>query len=94
MRLVRADVPDLLAREAATRYDLALVDPPYAFDAWPSLLALLSADLAVLESSTPVGVPESFLVRREYRYGGTLVTLVEARGLGHDDPRSTEKGPE
>jgi 16S rRNA (guanine966-N2)-methyltransferase len=94
VRLVRADVPDLLAREADTRYDLALVDPPYAFDAWPSLLALLSAELAVLESSAPVGVPESFLVRREYRYGGTLVTLVEARGLGRDDTRSTEKGPE
>jgi len=52
---------------------------------------LLQADLAVLESSAPVALPTSFLVRREYRYGGTLVTLVEARGLGRHDPRTTEK---
>ncbi len=93
VRLVRADVPELLAREPDTHYDLALVDPPYSFDAWPSLLGLLRADLAVLETSSPVVVPGSFLVRREYRYGGTLVTLVEARGPGHDDPSTAEKDP-
>jgi len=93
VRIVRADVPELLARESDTRYDLALVDPPYSFGEWPSLLALLKADVAVLETSAPVEVPGSFLVRREYRYGGTLVTLVEARGLGRDDLRTTEKGP-
>ena len=93
VRIVRADVAELLAVESYTRYDLALVDPPYSFTQWPSLLALLKADLAVLETSGPVVVPESFLVRREYRYGGTLVTLVEAQGLGRDDLRSTEKGP-
>jgi 16S rRNA (guanine966-N2)-methyltransferase len=94
VRIVRADVPELLARESHKRYDLALLDPPYSFEDWPSLLELLNADLAVLETSAPVGVPGSFVVRREYRYGGTLVTLVEARGLGRDDSRTTEKGPE
>lgn len=91
VRVVRADVFEFLAREAGTRYDLALVDPPYSFDGWPSLLELLEADLAVLESSAPVALGDRFLVRREYRYGGTLVTLVEARGLGRHDPKSTEK---
>jgi hypothetical protein len=67
------------------------VDPPYSFDDWPALLDLLGADLAVLETSAPVAPGERFLVRREYRYGGTLVTLVEARGLGRHDPRTTEK---
>ena len=91
VRVVRADVFEFLAREALTRYDLALVDPPYSFDDWPALLDLLGADLAVLETSGPVAPGERFLVRREYRYGGTLVTLVEARVLGRHDPRTPEK---
>ena len=52
---------------------------------------ILRADLAVLESSRPISVPNCFGVCREYRYGGTLVTLVEARRPGRDDPRTTEK---
>jgi 16S rRNA (guanine966-N2)-methyltransferase len=91
VRIVRADVLEFLASEEAVRYDVALVDPPYSFGDWPSLLDLLAADLAVLESSARVAVPPGFRVRREYRYGGTLVTLVEARGPDRDDPRSTEK---
>jgi 16S rRNA (guanine966-N2)-methyltransferase len=91
VRVVRAEVLDFLARETGTHYDLALVDPPYSFDAWQSLLDLLQADLAVLETSGPVALGDRFVARREYRYGGTLVTLVEARGLGRHDPRTTEK---
>jgi len=93
VRIVRAEVLGFLAREAGTRYDLAFVDPPYAFDGWRSLLEVLEADLAVLESAGPVEVPPTFVVRREYRYGGTLVTVAEARGFGRDDPRTTEKDP-
>jgi 16S rRNA (guanine966-N2)-methyltransferase len=93
VRVVRADVPEVLAREPATRYDLALVDPPYCFGDWPQLLGLLRADLAVVESSGPVALGGGFEVRREYRYGGTLVTLVEALGPGRDQPQSTEKDP-
>ena len=93
VRVVRGEVLEFLRREAGTRYDLALVDPPYSFEDWPLLLELLVADLAVLESSAPVEVPETFLVHRQYRYGGTLVTLVEAREPGRDDSRSTEKDP-
>ncbi len=93
VRVVRAEVLEFLARAAGTRYDLALVDPPYDFERWRPLLEVLEADVAVLESSDQVEVPPAFLVRREYRYGGTLVTVVEARDLGRDDPRTTEKDP-
>lgn len=93
VRVVRSDVAELLAREAGTRYDLALVDPPYSFADWVGLLGLLRADLAVLETSRPVTVPGGFGVCREYRYGGTLITLVEAREPGREDPRTTEKDP-
>jgi 16S rRNA (guanine966-N2)-methyltransferase len=92
VRVVRSDVTAFLT-EGDTRFDLAFVDPPYAFDGWEGLLALLRADTAVLESSRPVSVPAGFAVLREYRYGGTLVTLVEAGMPGRDEPRSIEKDP-
>jgi len=95
VRVVRTEALGFLAREAGAgkRYDLAFVDPPYAFEDWRPLLELLPADVAVLESAVPVDVPPAFLVRREYRYGGTLVTVVEASEVGRDDPRTTEKDP-
>lgn len=91
VRVVRADVLDLLASEPGVGYDLALVDPPYAFSDWSSLLRLLKADVAVLETATAVKAAENFGSCRRYRYGGTLVTLVEAHGPGHDVSPSTEK---
>jgi 16S rRNA (guanine966-N2)-methyltransferase len=57
-------------------FDLALVDPPYAFDDWDGLLAALPADLAVLESDRAVAPPEPWVVVRGRRYGGTVVTIV------------------
>lgn len=93
VRVVRSDVLRFLAGDPGAHYDLALVDPPYAFDEWPLLLGLLRADLAVLETSRAVVLGGSFEVCREYRYGGTLVTLVEAKGSDRDDPLSNEKDP-
>lgn len=72
--LVRAELPGWLGR--APRFDLALCDPPYAFDDWATLLGNLQADVAVLESAQPVAVPEGWVVTRARRYGGTLVTVV------------------
>ena len=93
VRVVRAETLDFLAGEPSPSYDLALLDPPYSFAEWPALLGLLKAEVAVLESSVPPQVPDHLSVRREYRYGGTLITRVEALGSGRDDPRTTEKGP-
>lgn len=64
----------------AGRFDVAFVDPPYAFDRWAELFSLLSAGLVVTESDREV-VPgagwENVKVRR---YGGTVVTLVVPAG--------------
>ena len=62
------------------RFDLALCDPPYTFDAWPALLSVLRADMAVLESSAPISFPDGWMVARERRYGGTLVTVAHRSG--------------
>ena len=76
--IVRAALPGWLA--GAPSFDLALCDPPYTFDAWPELLSILHADTAVLESSVPVSLPEGWMVARERRYGGTLVTVAHRGG--------------
>jgi 16S rRNA (guanine966-N2)-methyltransferase len=73
--VVRADAVAWCA-SAQRRYDLALCDPTYRFDAWPALLEHLPADLAVLESSRPVQLSGGLVSRRSYRYGTTLVTVV------------------
>jgi 16S rRNA (guanine966-N2)-methyltransferase len=65
-----------LAGEAARRIDLALLDPPYAFDGWPELLDALPAALAVIESDRPVAPPAPWVVVRERRYGSTFVVFA------------------
>ncbi len=68
-------------RQTASRYDVALCDPPYGFDAWDDLLAHLPADLAVLESGTPPPpMPEGWEVLRSKRYGSTIVTVAQPVG--------------
>jgi len=72
--VVRADAVRHAATAAAV--DLAVLDPPYAFDAWPSLLAPLPAALAVVESDRDVDPGEPWAVIRSRRYGSTVVTIV------------------
>lgn len=77
-----ADLPDGL--------DLVLVDPPYAFDGWASLLVALAGKVAddalvVLESDRSVVMPAGWTNVRERSYGGTVVTFA---GLGDgSDPQ-------
>jgi 16S rRNA (guanine966-N2)-methyltransferase len=76
--VVRAALPGWLA--GAPAFDLALCDPPYTFEAWPELLGDLQAATAVLESSAPIPLPEGWMIARERRYGGTLVTVAHRTG--------------
>ncbi len=69
---------------ASGPFDLALCDPPYAFEDWEELLSRLHAGLAVLESSRPLPVPGRWQVVRSKRYGGTLVTVVRPSLDGPD----------
>jgi 16S rRNA (guanine966-N2)-methyltransferase len=84
--LVRAELPGWLGR--APHVDLALCDPPYAFDDWNSLLSLLEADVAVLESGSAIELPEGWVVARSRRYGGTLVTVARMS----DAPAASARG--
>lgn len=69
---------DVLAWVPAARgIDVAFADPPYEFDAWPRLLAMLDAGLVVAEAGAEVAAPDGWSARRARRYGRTWVTVLE-----------------
>jgi len=79
----RADWRQFLA--GSTReYDLALLDPPYAFDEWTDLLTNLPARIAVVESDRPIEPGNAWSVVRQKRYGTTVVGV-----LRREAPRPT-----
>lgn len=68
---------DVLAWVPAVRnVDLALVDPPYSFEAWPKLLGLLRAAYVLCESAREVTASDGWETIRVKRYGRTCATLL------------------
>jgi 16S rRNA (guanine966-N2)-methyltransferase len=66
-------------------WDLVLLDPPYAFDGWEELLAVVAQHLApdgvvVIESDREVIVPSPLACVRAKAYGGTVVTIAAPAG--------------
>ena len=72
--VVRADALRWL--DDGARFDVALIDPPYAFDEWDEVFSRVRADLVVAESDRVLDVPSPWVVVREKRYGGTVVLLA------------------
>ena len=60
--------------------DLALIDPPYAFDEWSQLLGSLRAAVVVCETAGELDPGGGWEVLRAKRYGGTVVTVARSRG--------------
>jgi 16S rRNA (guanine966-N2)-methyltransferase len=67
------------AARSATRWSLALLDPPYDFDGWEDLLGSIPADLAVVESDRSIPPPAGWVAIRERRYGATLVAILRSQ---------------
>ena len=76
--VVRAEAGRWLG--GAGRFDLAVLDPPYATDdaTWVALLEGLDAGVAVLESDREVSLPEGWGILRSRSYGGSVVLLARA----------------
>jgi len=68
--------------DGPTRFDVALLDPPYAFDGWDDLLPSLPAAFAVIESNREVEPPADWEVVRSRRYGTTFVTFARRTSNG------------
>ncbi len=65
-----------LARD--DRFDLVLLDPPYGFEQWDELLALVHHAVVVIESDREIDLPEGWSTHLARRYGSTVVTLATA----------------
>jgi len=64
-------------RAAAERpFDLTLLDPPYAFDAWSDLLRSIDAATLVVESDRDIEIPTRWDVMRHRAYGSTVVQIA------------------
>ena len=57
-------------------FDLALADPPYAFDGWDALVASLGATLLVAESDRQIEAGPGWVTLRCRRYGTTVTTFL------------------
>lgn len=71
---------DFLRSVTGTKFDLIFADPPYAFDDWPELLAMIdavgtSSAVIVAESDREVSARDGWKITRSKRYGGTVVTI-------------------
>lgn len=80
--VVRADA--LTYAAGARRFDLVLADPPYAFDRWADLLAVLHsrADLLVAETGfakgrSPWSPGDGWETVKVKKYGDTVVSIVK-----------------
>jgi len=89
-RVVQADVGRFLADPQPDTVDLAFADPPYAFDGWPALLAVVPARLVAIEARTHVDLGPEWRPLRSKRYGDTVVTLARR----HDDAPAHPEEPE
>jgi len=83
VEVVRSDAFAFLGSHPGT-YEVAFLDPPYAFSDWEELLDALRARLCVIESSRPVELPAGYELHRSYRYGTTLLTVARRLDVGPD----------
>jgi len=74
--VIRADGRRWLT--SAPHFDIAFLDPPYDFADWDTLLATLSATLAVVESDRSIEAPGRWGLVRERRYGATVVQILRS----------------
>jgi 16S rRNA (guanine966-N2)-methyltransferase len=88
------------AAEEGTTFDLALLDPPYAWADWDGVLASLPATLAVVETDRELALPDRWEVVRYKWYGTTLVAIARAQappaawpGRGEQAPSRSCAGP-
>ncbi len=78
-RVVASTADQFLAQPHAApeRFDVALVDPPYSFDAWAELMARLPTGFVVIESDREVDPGPGWEIVRSRRYGGTVVAFAQ-----------------
>lgn len=77
--VVRSDVLAFVSR--SHEFDVAFVDPPFAFDDWAQLLRALNARLGLFESDRAIDIPPQWTVVKEKRHGDSVVVLAERESV-------------
>lgn len=77
-RVVRSEALSW-CRSGRERFDVAFLDPPYAYGQWDELLAVVPANFVVIESNREISLPAQMELHRAYRYGTTLVTMARTK---------------
>ncbi len=79
-KVVNSDYKSFLTNYRGARFDIAFLDPPYAFSDWDELLLMVPAAIMVCEAGNPIQPPLGLKKLLERKYGTTVVTLI----LGSD----------
>ena len=83
---------DVMAWVPAMRgVDLALIDPPYSFAAWPELLAKLEVAYALCEAAREVPAPEGWSTVRAKRYGRAAATRLRRAAVVRECPAGQDR---
>ncbi len=75
---VEATTAEAFLKRDQRHWDLVLVDPPYDYDGWKTMLDQLSADIVVIESDRPIELPADWRYLKEKTYGTTVVGIAAA----------------
>ena len=90
--VVRADVDSWVAT-TASRYDLALVDPPYRYEDWGTLVAPFARGPRRSRIRGRDPLPEGWVIIKSKHYGGTIVTVARPEPVTGTSPEvAAEKG--
>ena len=74
----------LASASAGRRFDLVILDPPYAYVGWDDLVASLDADVLVVESDREIALGDAWDVVRDRTYGSTVVRIAERRSASSE----------
>lgn len=78
--VVQADVLGWLA--SAPSFDVAFVDPPYAFENWAGVLSSLRATMVIMESDHEIDLADvrgDWALEATKHYGGTVLTVARCQ---------------
>ncbi len=75
---------------ARTSFDVAFLDPPYAFEDWPALLEKVPASIVVVESNREIDPGDGWSEIKTARYGLATISVLERTERAADDGTSAD----
>ncbi len=70
-------VQNVVGDDTTSEIDLIIVDPPYRYDQWDELFAMLPSATVVVESGDEIDPGDRWSILRSRKYGGSVVMFLE-----------------